>query len=182
MTTGTKKKTSSTAKATDYGSPELARRFTVVPKLTASNGYTGKVVDDSELDRLLLTDTISSAEYSLLTALLQRLHKATYVGLKSPDFGGVAYSDPSLIADRKAKAVRSIIRTIRAMDRTMGRANRMALIDLLLLDRPWPYDLPCLHRCVDALEDLFTAPRSQPSDRHAPPVQSNPALAKAVGR
>ena len=66
----------------------------MVPKLTASNGYTGKVVDDSEIDRLLLCDSISSVEYSLLVALLHKLHRATFVGLKSPDFNGIAHSDP----------------------------------------------------------------------------------------
>lgn len=181
----TRRKTSSTVRASDYGTNELAKRFTVVPKLTLSSGYMGKVVDDSEPDRLLLTDVISSSEYSLLIALLQRLHKATFVGLKSPDFNGIAHSDPSLIGDRKAKAVRSIIRVMGAMDKAMGRANRAALVNLVLLDTPWPYDLACLHRCVDALESLLTtAPSSRQGVRYstASPIRPSHHPAKAVGR
>ena len=154
----------------------------MVPKLTASNGYTGKVVDDSEIDRLLLNDTISSVEYSLLVALLHKLHRATFVGLKSPDFNGVAHSDPSLMADRKANAVMSVVGIVRQMDKAMGRANRAALIDLVLLDVPWPSDLPCLHRCVLALDGVLTSRYSQPAGPYSKRSRQSPAPAKTSGR
>jgi hypothetical protein len=140
--------------ATDYGPPELAQRFHIVPKLTASNGFQGKVTDDTEIDALLLHDSISALEHSLLVALLQRLHKAMFVGLKSPDFNGVAYSDPSRLADRKANAVMSVCGLIGQMDRAMGRVCRSALIDLVVQDMPWPSHLN-LHRSILALQDVM---------------------------
>jgi hypothetical protein len=151
----TKRKTSfSTRGATDYGSPELAQRFTVVPKLTASNGFHGKVADDTEIDSLLLHDVISALEHSLLMALLQRLHKAMFIGIKSPDLNGVAYSDPSRLADRKANAVMSVCGLISRMDIAMGRVCRSALIDLVIGDVPWPSHLN-LHRATLALQDCL---------------------------
>lgn len=150
----TKQKHSST-RATDYGPSELAKRFTVVPKLTTSNVYTGKVVDDSEIDRLLFLDRINALEHSLLVALLNRLHRAMFIGLKSPDFNGVAHSDPSRISERKAVAVMGICHIVKAMDKVMGHANRMALINLVLLDVPWPNGLPVLHDCVLTLQDVL---------------------------
>ena len=134
------KKASRSIKATDYGSPGLARHFTVVPKLTASNGFTGKVVDDTEIDRLLLHDEINSLEHSLLVALLNRLHVASFVGLKSPDLNGVGSSDPSRAADRKVQAVLTITGITERMDRTFGRGKRMALVNLVLMDVQWPFD------------------------------------------
>lgn len=179
--TSSKQKTSSIV-ATDYGSPELAKRFTVVPKLTASNGYQGKVLDDSEIDRLLLNDTISAVEYSLLVALLHKLHRATFVGLKSPDFNGVAHSDPSRIAARKANAVMSVCYIVKGMDKAMGKQYRIALIDLVLLDIPWPFDVTCLRTCVRALDGVLTEPRSQTSVPQISLTPQSPAPAKAVGR
>lgn len=150
-----KKVSASTRQPVDYGSPHLAKRFTIVPKLTASNGYHGKVVDDTEIDKLLLHDDISALEHSLLVALLQRLRKATFIGLKSPDFNGVAHSDPSIMADRKANAVVSVVGLMKRLDQKLGRAQRASLINLVLLDVPWPGTLDALHGCIFALQDLF---------------------------
>ena len=136
----------SNADERDWGTTELARRFTVVPRLSGAYSFHGKVIDDSEMDRLLAKDAITPMEYSLLEALLKKLHKATFVGLKSPDFNGVATSDPSHMSDRKACAVMSICHIVRVMDKLMGKANRAALINLVLLDQPWPNGLPLLHR------------------------------------
>jgi hypothetical protein len=133
-----------------------------VPKLTASNGYQGKVLDDSEIDRMLLNDRISSVEYSLLVALLNKLHRATFVGLKSPDFNGVAHSDPSRMADRKAHAVMSVVGITKAMDKVMGWQKRSALINLVLLDQTWPFDGPCLHSCLSLLDGVLSPARNNP--------------------
>ena len=146
--------TCTTREATDYGTNLLAQRFTVVPKLTASNGFQGKVADDTEIDALLLCNSISALEHSLLVALLQRLHKAMFVGLKSPDFNGVAYSDPSRLADRKAHAVMSVCGLMRRMDEAMGRARRSALVDLVIQDVPWPSHLN-LHLSILALQNVM---------------------------
>lgn len=150
-----KRKASSSTRAVDFGPSELAQRFTVVPKLTATSGYHGKVVDDTEIDMLLLHDDITAAEHSMLVALLQKLHKATFVGLKSPDFNGVAHSDPSRMADRKANAVMSVCHVMKRMDAAMGRAYRTALINLVLLDIPWHDSIKSLRLCIAALQDVM---------------------------
>jgi hypothetical protein len=156
-TSGTKKKGSNSTRATDFGPPELAKRFTIVPKLSATSGYHGKVADDTEIDHLLLLDRITSAEHSMLVALLQKLHKATFVGLKSPDFNGVAHSDPSRMADRKANAVMSVCYLMKKMDQLIGRGYRTALINLVLLDAPWPGTIDSLRQCVLTLQDIMGA-------------------------
>lgn len=150
-----KRKASTSVRATDFGSPELAKRFTIVPKLSATSGYHGKVLDDNEIDTLLLKDQINATEHSMLVALLQKLHKATFVGLKSPDFNGVAHSDPSRLADRKAHAVMSVCNLIKMMDKMIGRGHRAALINLVLLDAPWPSTIKELRLCIAALQDVM---------------------------
>lgn len=172
----------------DYGAPELAQRFTIVPKLTLSNGFHGKVVDDTEIDGLLLHDSISALEHSLLVALLQRLHKAMFVGLKSPDFNGVAYSDPSRLADRKAHAVMSVCGLVKQMDRRMGRVRRTALVNLVLLDTPWPGSLVSLRKSIVALQDVIGDRQGkfkrQKAAKHEVPVgvHAGPDNAPAVSR
>jgi hypothetical protein len=146
---------SSTRQRADYGTPELARRFSVVPKLSMSSGYNGKVIDDTEIDRLLMKDTINSMEHSLLVALFRVLRSASFVGLKSPDFNAISAPDPVGIADRKAFAVRRMASLTIVLDRQAGRAVRCALIDLVLLDRPWPLGPALLHHGILALQNVF---------------------------
>ena len=136
----------------------------MVPKLTASNGFTGKVCDDTEIDLMLLHDQITSAEHSMLVALLQKLHKATFVGLKSPDFNGVAHSDPCRMADRKAHAVMSVCHVMKRMDQVLGRGYRTALVNLVLLDMPWSGTIERLRLRIAALQDILGATGSGNSD------------------
>jgi len=141
----------------DWGTPEIARRFTVVPRYSGpGNGFTGKVVDDSELDRLLYYDFISSLEHSILIALLKRLQRAQFCGIKSVDLQRETVGDPTRAADRKAQAVVGCSKLIAAMDKTMGHANRRALIDLVLLDQEWPFTIASLHNAVLALQRIFS--------------------------
>jgi hypothetical protein len=143
-----------TSSSRDYGPGELARRFTVVPKLSLSNGYCGKVVDDTEIDRLLFHDRINATQHSILVAFLRVLKDASFIGLKSPDFNAISAPDPVGIADRKAKAVFKVVGIIRALDQKAGRAIRCALIDLIISDRPWPDGLSLDHGIL-ALQDIF---------------------------
>jgi|SRR6478736_502582 hypothetical protein len=180
MVTSPKRKASSTIKTTDYGTRELAKRFTVVPRLTLSNGYTGKVVDDTEIDRLLLNDVIGSDEYSLLVALLHRLHRASFVGLKSPDFTGIGHvADPTRLAERKANAVLTVVHVVKVMDQKMGSVYRAALINLVLLDTPWPYGKASLHDCITALDAALS---SQPATTSSLTPQRSRSAARATDR
>jgi hypothetical protein len=148
------KKKVEAAVARDWGTPELARRFSVIPKLSLSNGYSGRVVDDTEIDRLLVRDEINSLQHSLLVALLKLLRDASFGGLKSPDLNSVFAADPVGMADRKAKAVYKMVNFTKALDRRAGRPARIALINLVLLDVPW--DCPTsLADAILALQDIF---------------------------
>ena len=69
----------------DFGTKELARHFTIVPKLSDPTTFTGKVMDGSEIDTLLLHDVITTMQHSTLCTLAKRLHGFGFVGLKSPD-------------------------------------------------------------------------------------------------
>jgi len=148
-----RRKTRSEAK--DFGTAEIARRFTVVPRYSGS-GFTAKVVDDTELDQLLYHDTITSLEHSILIALLKRLQRAEFFGVKSVDLQRETVGDPTRAADRKVQSVIGCCKLIAAMDRTMGRAQRMALIDLLILDRQWPFAPASLHDAIATLQRLFS--------------------------
>ena len=145
----------------DYGTPEIARRFRVVPKLTGPNSYAGRVLDDTEIDRLLSEDRIDSTEYSILEAFNQRLRKASYDALRSPDFNATVRADPSLIGDRKARAVATVIGIIGDMDKheKIGRSKRNGLINLVSQDQPWSLGMETLHRSVGALQGILSKHR-----------------------
>lgn len=142
----------------DFGTPELARRFSVVPKLSGLNNYSAKIVDETEIDRLLLADRITSTEHATLEGLLKRLHKANFVGLKSPAYDAPVSADPSAVGDRKAQLIRAMVKIIEKMDshRDIGRAKRVALVNLVLVDMVWPGDDTSLKQCIRALDSVFT--------------------------
>lgn len=143
-------------KAVDFGTPELARRFTVVPKLTRGlYGYNGKVVDGSEIDRLLLRDWITVNQHATLEGLLRRLHKASFVGVKSPTYDSPVQADPATVGDRRAHALRSMVKIFRRLDDKAGAEKRKALVDLVLLDVPWNGDKASLQEAVKHLDDAI---------------------------
>lgn len=145
----------------DFGTPQIAQRLSVVPKRTASGDYLGKIVDETEIDRLLLHDRISAMEHSILEALMRRLYKANFVGLRSPSWEAPVQSDPTIMADKKANQIRSMVRIIEQMDEKMGRTRRSALVNLVLMDAPWPEppnkdgELETLHGVIDTLQDIL---------------------------
>lgn len=139
----------------DFGTPQIAQRFSIVPKRTASGDYLGKIVDETEMDRMLLHDRITATQHSILEALLRRLYKANFVGLRSPSWEAPVQSDPSIMADKKANQIRSMVRIIEQMDKEIGQPRRTALINLVLMDAPWPSDDATLHTVIDSLQDIF---------------------------
>lgn len=142
----------------DLGTRELGRRFTVVPTLVRgpSGGMNGRVMDDTELDRLLLKDVISTAQHATLMGFMRRLQKASYVGVRSPSLEAPVQGDASSIADRKAHLVRAIGRVLSALDKKIGPSGRKSLIDLVLMDIAWPGDPTTLHVAVTALDVVMT--------------------------
>lgn len=140
----------------DFGTPQLAQRLSIVPKLSRSGEHHGKIVDETEVDRLLLHDRITATQHSILEALMRRLYKANFVGLRSPSWEAPVQSDPTIMAQKKANQIRAMVRVIEQMDKEMGGPRRTALINLVLMDTPWPSDDASLHAVIDALQDIFS--------------------------
>lgn len=150
------KKSTGEGTTRDFGSPELGKRFTVVPRLASANSYHGKVVDDTEIDRLLLRDYITSAEHGMLVSLLAKLRKGSFTSIQSPDLNSsYQAADPSRSADRKSEAIRTVTRLMAELDDSIGAHKRTALINLVLLDTPWPFSLGALRKSVRVLQDIF---------------------------
>lgn len=139
----------------DHGTKEIARQFTVVPKLTRGQyGFNMKIVDETEIDRLLLKGTITAAQHSALEGLMRRLQKAGFVGVRSPDYNTTT-NDPSVVADKRANIMRSMVRLFRRMDEKMGTGKRKAMVNLVLMDTPWPADNASLLEAIRHMEDAI---------------------------
>ena len=139
----------------DFGTRELARRFTVVPKLAGPNLYTGKVIDETEIDRLLLGEVITAAEHSSLEGFMRRLVAMGFVGLRSPDYQASSRDDPSRSADRKAKKLIGMSKLFRRLDEKIGPSRRTALVNLCLSDQPWTLGKDDLKASIARLEDAI---------------------------
>lgn len=143
----------------DFGTPELAKRLTVVPKLTGGGfSYQGKVMDENEIDRLLLNDRITSAEHSILGAFMAKLVKANFVGVRSPSYDSAMHADPATVGDRRANIVRSVVALFKRLDGDMGRGKRVALTNLVLTDAPWPASDDDLKEAIRLLSRVLADP------------------------
>lgn len=144
----------------DMGTPELARRLTVVPKLVNPTTYAGKVIDGSEIDRLLMADAITPAQHATLGLLAKKLHGYGFYALKSPDYASRVHADATAVAEKKAESLRGAVHLIEKMDRhkDIGRYRRKKLINLVLLDAPYE-EVEELQTAVFALDNLFSGRR-----------------------
>lgn len=124
----------------DYGTDEIKRRFNVVPKLSGPNTMAMKVVSETEIDRMLFNDKITPTQHASLEGLMRRLHKAGFVGLKSPAYDSPIHADASAVGDRKANLIRSVVALFARLDEKIGAKKRRALVDLVLKDIEWPDD------------------------------------------
>lgn len=158
-----KSKTDSSDPA-DYGTRELQRRFTIVPVLARgpNGGMNAKVVDESEIDRLLLRDIITPHEHSILESFMRKLHKANFAMLRSPSYEAPMQSDLTIIGDKRAQLIRSIVGIFGKLDRheKVGPAKRRALVDLVIADVEWPLDnlpggIAALKDAIFALQDTM---------------------------
>lgn len=140
----------------DYGTAELARQFTVVPKLSGINTYSAKVMDETEIDRLLLRDVITPEEHGILEMFMVKLHKMGFVGVKSPDYSSPVFADATAVGDKRAMSIRGMVRVIAALDERIGRKHRTSLVDLVLQDVPWPLKDEELKDSVAALRLIIS--------------------------
>lgn len=146
--------TKTTKEISDYGTNEIHRRLTIiVPKFS---GRSAKVMDEQEIDRLLLRGWITQQQHSALEGFMRRLHKASFVGVKSPSYEAPMSADPSLISEKKAKAVRNIVGLFNTLDIHMGYENRNRLVNLVLSDHEWPSTKENLQKTIKILEDVIT--------------------------
>ena len=150
--------------AMDMGTPELARKFTVVPKLSSPTETSMKVLDGNEIDRLLLHDLITPAQHGTLNNLARRLHSFGFIGLKSPDYASRIHADAELVADKKAETIRGAVSLIKKMDGhpSIGRGRREKLVNMVVHDAPWGklrHQVEDLHHCIRALDDIFLGVR-----------------------
>jgi hypothetical protein len=141
---------------TDYGTREIARQFTVVPRLTRGMyGYNSKVVDETAIDILLLRGTINPAQHATLEGFMRRLHRMGFVGIKSPNLDSPVYADPAIVGDKRAQAVRGMVKIFMRLDEKMGADKRRALVNLVLMDAIWPGDDATLLESITYLEDAI---------------------------
>lgn len=148
----------------DFGTPQMARHFTIVPKLSDPTTLAGKVMDGSEIDRLLLVDAIDPAQHATLSMLAKRLHGYGFMGMKSPDYSSPIHADATAVADKKAESLRGAVHLISKMDKHphIGAFRRKKLVNLVLQEAPWGklrHQIEELHSCVRALDDIFVGRR-----------------------
>lgn len=141
----------------DAGTPEMARRFTMVPRLSDPTTTTMKVIDGTELDKLLMLDVITTTQHATMLTLEKRLHGYGFMGVKSPDYSSPIHADAGAVSDKKAEKLRGAVHLVEKMDRhkDIGRHRRKKLVNLVLLDAPWGQKLDDLQVCIRALDDIF---------------------------
>ena len=155
-----KRKKRNSHEAADFGTPEMARHFTIVPKLSDPTTFTGKVMDGTEIDLLLMNDTITTMQHATLSTLAKRLHGFGFVGLKSPDYSSRIFADATAVSDKKADTIRGAVSLFAKLDAHphIGKYRRKKLVNLVLADVPWGKlrnQIEELHSVVRALDDIF---------------------------
>src|SRR6478736_2700458 len=126
--------------AMDAGTPQMARHFTVVPKLVSPTETTMKVLDGGEIDRLLLHDVINPNHHGTLSMLAKRLYAYGFSGMRSPDYASPpTHLDPELVSAKKAETIRGAVALIKKMDGHphIQRHRRVKLVNLVLYDAGW---------------------------------------------
>lgn len=144
----------------DMGTPEISKRYRVIPVLTRGQfGMNAKVVDETEIDRLLLEDHINPSQHAALENFLNRLVRGGFVGLKSPSYDAPISADPAMVAARKSEAIRAASHMIGHLRRVVGRNKTDSLMNLVLMDKKWELPIAELHSCVNLMERYFTSSR-----------------------
>lgn len=142
----------------DYGTTEITHQYLVIPRLTrGSYGYNSKVMDETEIDRLLLKDIINASQHASLERFLKELMEAGFIGVRSPNYEAPVQSDASSSGDRKANIIRKSVAVMKRLERKVGKGRRSALVNLVILDTPWPYTKESLHDCIIAVDDALKA-------------------------
>lgn len=149
--------------AMDMGTAQMAKHFTIVPKLTDPTTLAGRIMDGTEIDKLLLNDVIDTMQHATLQTLAKKLHGFGFVGLKSPDYSSPIHADATAVSDKKANAIRGAVHLFDKMDKhpDIGMYRRKKLVNMALQDAPWStkrllrHQIEELHACCRALDDVL---------------------------
>jgi len=140
----------------DTGTPELAKRRRILPRLTAGH-YDLYVVDGSGPDKLLSDGHIDTVEHAAFLALTVLMHRANMLGPKSPAMERVTGSDPSMMSQKVADAMKRVSVVIAGLDRMIGRAAREEVVNLCMLDQPLT-NIESVKQKADALRRALDNP------------------------
>lgn len=144
----------------DMGTSEMARQFKIVPTYTSHTDRASRVMDGTEVDRMLLNDQLNINQHATLNLLARKMNSYGMGSIKSPDYAGRIMSDPQLVSERKAQALRGAVHLIDKLDKHphVGKFRRKKLINLVMEDGEWGHlrhQLEELWACVSVLDDIF---------------------------
>lgn len=140
MTTSTsnprRKKTSPGSTPVDAGTPEIGRHYEVAPEVT-KGGVRTRVLDETEYDRMLMSERISFEEHSTLDGLAKRFHSAGFIGMGVVQLDRVGRSVRSG-EPRAAVSNSQLAEVMYELDRSIGTKGRAAIVAMVIDDRPLP--------------------------------------------
>lgn len=141
----------------DLGTVELQSKHRIVPRLRGKFEYHAKVLDSSEIDRMLMLQLLTPTEHDTLERFHEALRKGGFMKIRSIDWTDpIVQSDPSHIADRHAHALIMVVKMLKYLDEKTNSSFRKQLVDLVLLDQPLIASKGDLRRGVRAIDKFFS--------------------------
>lgn len=123
----------------DTGTPEgmKHKKMVAVPAPGRPGKIHLRVVDQTELDRMLDRKQITAEQWSSGDQVYRLLYKAGMLGASKSTLNISGTSgDPQHISDKKSDALLMLGELINHIDRSCGRPTRELFINMLMLDRP----------------------------------------------
>jgi hypothetical protein len=137
------------------GTPEFQTKYTIVPKLRNLWDYHAKVIDGSELDRLLIEEIVTPSQHNTLERFAAILNRAGYARYSSIDLSGSGHFDPSHAAEKKSKSMLRIVKILEYVDKKAGKKARMDMVNMLTVDSK-VQSTDHIKSVVNALEIYFS--------------------------
>lgn len=119
----------------DLGTTEFRRRRRVMP-MNISGVVRVRVLDSSEIDRLLCDDLITPSEHGALNDFQNDLHLASMTGPRAQNYGRpISSGHVSEMSEREALRVMRASSAIAAIIKHAGRAAYDAAVNLCIADK-----------------------------------------------
>lgn len=145
----------------DFGTAERQDHGTIVPALYrdgSSYDYHAKVMDATQIDRLLMDGKITPNQHNTLERFSEELRKAGFMSIRTIDLSDpIQSSDPAHIADRKAAKLVKIVLIFKELEKVLTHKERDLLVDMCLTDRSPEGFLPLIGKAVKVIDDFFVA-------------------------